>query len=67
MDNPDPDLGPVMQARGDMPAERHCLRCKAAFWSEGFGERICKRCKAQASWKSAPAASGGGGGRRSAR
>lgn len=59
----DPDLVPPSPARGDMPAERRCLRCKAVFWSAGFGERVCKRCKAQASWKSA-VPSGAGASRR---
>lgn len=44
-------LAPVRPAQGDRPASRACLRCATAFWSEGFGERICKRCKAHASWR----------------
>lgn len=66
MTDPDAEYRPLAPARGDVPADRSCLRCAATFWSEGFGERICKRCKGQASWKSAlpPAA---GGGRRSSR
>jgi len=67
MDDPWPGLPPTLQARGDMPAERHCLRCKVAFWSEGFGERICKRCKSQAAWKSAIPSGDGGSRRRSSR
>ena len=67
MNDPDAGLVPTTPARGDVPAERRCLRCSAAFWSEGFGERICKRCKSQASWKSAIPAGDGGGGRRSFR
>ncbi|KPQ05614.1 MAG: hypothetical protein HLUCCA12_14585 [Rhodobacteraceae bacterium HLUCCA12] len=65
----DSDLNPsiVKTARGDAPAERRCLRCSAVFWSEGFGERICKRCKAQAAWKSAIPSANSGSGRRSAR
>lgn len=57
-------LAPVKPARGDHPANRPCLRCADAFWSEGFGERICKRCKAHASWKSS-VPEGGSSGRRS--
>lgn len=33
------------RARGDIAAERACMCCKKAFWSEGFEERICPRCK----------------------
>ena len=43
---------PLTPALGDRPASRTCLRCATAFWSEGFGERVCKRCKAHASWRS---------------
>ena len=60
----DPGYLPPTPARADIPAERCCLRCRAAFWSEGFGERICKRCKARASWKSAIPAGDGGSRRR---
>ena len=65
MNDHDLDLPAPTPARGDAPAERYCLRCQAAFWSAGFGERICKRCKAQASWKSAIPSGGGGSRRRS--
>ncbi|MCC5975975.1 MAG: hypothetical protein JJT81_18265 [Rubellimicrobium sp.] len=58
--------GPAV-ARGDVPAERLCLRCNAAFWSTGFGERICKKCKAQSAWKSASLSVGMRSGRRSAK
>ena len=37
----------------DVPTTRACLRCKAVFQSEGFGERICPRCKGSSVWKSA--------------
>ena len=57
-------LSPPGPARGDIAAERACLRCRAPFPSEGFGERICKRCKGQTTWKSA-IPSGDGGTRRS--
>ncbi len=60
-------LRPPTPARGDLPATRHCLRCRTAFMSEGFGERICKRCKAQTSWKSAIPSGDGGSRRRSSR
>jgi hypothetical protein len=67
MNDPDPGFLPPTPARGDGPAQRCCLRCKATFWSRGFGERICKRCKAKASWKSAISSGDGGSRRRSAR
>lgn len=54
----------IARARGDVAAERACLRCTAAFWSEGFGERIFARCKGTASWRTA-APVGNGQGRRS--
>lgn len=38
---------------GDVPQERHCLRCGVLFWSEGFGERICRRCKGLSAWQNA--------------
>ena len=66
MNDLDPTYRPPTPARGDGPAERCCLRCGTAFWSEGFGERICKRCKAQASWKSAIPSGDGGSRRRAA-
>lgn len=40
------------KARGDVAAERACICCKTTFWSEGFGQRICVRCKARKSWQS---------------
>lgn len=40
-------------AREDVPRERQCLRCNTAFCSEGFGERICRRCKASNAWRNA--------------
>lgn len=39
------DNGPV-RALADVPKERLCLCCRRPFASEGFGERICRRCKA---------------------
>jgi len=41
------------RAHGDVPKQRFCLRCKVSFWSEGFGQRICARCKNSAIWRSA--------------
>lgn len=37
---PDPE-----RAEGDVPRDRRCLRCDTLFPSEGFGERICRRCR----------------------
>lgn len=45
-----PDTMP-QKALGDIPRERQCLRCDALFWSEGFGERICRRCKGMNAWR----------------
>ncbi|ETX13269.1 hypothetical protein OCH239_12555 [Roseivivax halodurans JCM 10272] len=48
----------------DVAAERICLSCTTAFWSEGFGERICKRCKGTTAWRTSVPAGGGSTGRR---
>lgn len=29
----------------DKPMMRDCLTCQRPFWSEGFGNRMCKSCK----------------------
>ena len=55
-----------VRARGDVAAERTCLRCKSTFWSEGFGERVCSRCKGMVSWRSAVSVTPGQTRRRSA-
>jgi hypothetical protein len=62
-----PDPIAVQSARRDGVARRACLRCRAVFDSEGFGERICPHCKESAVWKSsAPLRAGrDGSGRRS--
>lgn len=44
---------PPARARKDVPQERLCLRCSTAFWSEGFGQRICQRCKGSNAWRNA--------------
>ena len=41
------------RALGDVPKLRCCLRCDASFWSEGFGQRICARCKGRTAWRAA--------------
>lgn len=41
------------KASRDVPQERQCLRCITVFWSEGFGERICRRCKGLRAWRTA--------------
>ena len=61
--------GPIAGQRParDGAARRACLRCRALFDSEGFGERICPRCKGSAVWKSSALLRGGrdGQGRKS--
>jgi uncharacterized paraquat-inducible protein A len=54
------------RARGDIAADRACLRCRAVFRSEGFGERICPRCKSTVSWRTAAPDGNGQSRRRSA-
>ena len=34
------------------PKRRNCLMCNDSFQSEWAGERICKRCKSNDSWRS---------------
>lgn len=53
------------RATADIAAERVCLRCRSPFWSEGFGERVCPRCKASSVWRAAISEGGGHGRRRS--
>ncbi len=52
------------EARKDVPQERHCLRCCTVFWSEGFGERICRRCKGSNAWRNGVSVSQGAARRR---
>lgn len=40
-------------AKRDVAQERRCLRSEASFMSEGFGERICRRCKGLNAWRDA--------------
>lgn len=47
------EQGPPTKAPGDVAAKRVCLRCRTVFSSEGFGERICPRCKSSTFWKTA--------------
>jgi len=54
------------RARGDVAAKRACMRCAAVFQSEGFGQRICPRCKGTQSWRSAVADGSGHTRRRTA-
>lgn len=42
---------PRTGAHNDVPQERACLRCASPFPSEGFGERICRRCKGSNAWR----------------
>ena len=43
--------GPPRIAPSERPRQRQCLRCRAAFPSEGFGERICRQCKGTNAWR----------------
>ncbi|ESQ15861.1 MAG: hypothetical protein N838_28250 [Thiohalocapsa sp. PB-PSB1] len=54
----------TVRARRDVPQERQCLRCETLFWSEGFGERICRRCKGLNAWRDAVPVSPGASRRR---
>ncbi|MDG3041740.1 hypothetical protein [Roseicyclus marinus] len=60
--NPDQhfaDLTMTTLSPRDVAASRACLRCGTVFFSEGFGERICARCKASTVWRtSLPAYTG---------
>lgn len=64
MKNEDITIDSPNRALGDTPKERFCLRCKASFWSDGFGERICQRCKGSNAWRTAAPISAGGSRRR---
>lgn len=53
------------KATADVAAARACLKCRTTFWSEGFGERICSRCKGSTVWRAAVSGGNGQGRRRS--
>jgi hypothetical protein len=55
----------MVKAKADIACERRCLKCRTKFWSEGFGERICSRCKGKVAWRIAVPGGGGQGRRRS--
>jgi hypothetical protein len=56
----DIDFGTI-KATADVAAYRACPSCRATFQSEGFGERICSRCKGSVAWRSfLPGGSGRG-------
>jgi hypothetical protein len=38
--------------RDTEPKTKPCLVCKSPFLSEWAGERICRRCKSTAAWRS---------------
>ena len=38
--------------RDSDPKTRPCLVCEVPFQSEWAGERICRRCKSTAAWRS---------------
>ncbi len=48
----------------DLPRARLCLRCGTSFSSEWCGERICRPCKSQTSWRNGLPHTGKPGGRR---
>ena len=54
-----------VKATADVAADRLCLGCRKTFWSAGFGERICPRCKGSVKWRSALPGHGATGRRRS--
>ena len=58
------DFGTI-KATADVAAARACLRCRSTFWSEGFDERMCSRCKGSAVWRPAIHEGSGQGRRRS--
>lgn len=47
------EMEPLSRASDDIPKTRPCLRCKVSFWSDGFGQRICSRCKVSPVWRAA--------------
>ena len=55
----------TVKAPADVAAARACLKCGSTFWKQGFGERICFRCKGSTDWRSAISESSGQGRRRS--
>ncbi len=61
MTTPHPDNVSPARSPRDVPTQRACLRCKVPFQSEGFGERVCPRCKGSAIWKSGSPPRGDGG------
>lgn len=42
-----------VRALNDTRKKRSCLRCRVKFWSDGFGERVCRRCKGSSAWRNA--------------
>jgi hypothetical protein len=48
----DDDHKKPASVRDTDPKTKACLVCKAPFLSEWAGERICRRCKSTAAWRS---------------
>jgi hypothetical protein len=48
----DDDHKKPASGRDTIPKTKPCLICKAPFLSEWAGERICRRCKSTAAWRS---------------
>ena len=40
-----------VRAISDIPKLRACMLCKENFQSDGFGDRICRRCKSSNTWR----------------
>ena len=38
-------IGEFPRAVGDVPRKRRCLACGDTFYSEGWSNRMCKRCR----------------------
>lgn len=55
------------RAHADVAAERTCLCCRKTFWSEGFGERVCSKCKSSKTWRTSVTGGMSQGHRRSSR
>jgi hypothetical protein len=48
---PSSDDTPLEQSANAVRKHRQCLRCRARFYSEWAGERICSHCKSTVAWR----------------
>ena len=46
------NVKPAPAGRRGGEAERKCMMCQKPFPSEGFHNRICKKCKSEKAYKS---------------